>query len=309
MSQTPQNVTSPGMPGSQARFQCFRVGEIEAIAVSDGGIPIPPPPGVEPPLKPALRALACLVLRMPQTGKLVLIDAGFGPNAKRAGRPLPTAGRLRQSLADAGIAPGDIDIVLISHIHPDHVDGLFEEDGSRIFPNASYHAGAEEVAFWSQDELDLSQSPAPPPLKEEMIKAARRMLGFAGDTLKIFAAGEDAVPGIGTIAFPGHTPGQVGFIVESGGETLLYTADAFTTPEMSIATPDRHIPFDLDPRQAVETRYKLLRTLADEGWHGFTPHFPWPNVGQVRADGEGFAWSPATQVPAGILEASSGDRA
>ena len=240
-----------------------------------------------------LRALACLVLRMPNTGKLVLIDAGFGPDAKRAGKPLPTAGRLQGSLAGAAIAPGDIDIVLISHIHPDHVDGLFDDDGNKIFPNASYHACVQEVAFWEQDDPDLRCSPAPPPIKAEMIKASRRMLDFAADTLELFHAGEDAIPGIGTMRLPGHTPGQVGFVVSSGGETLLYTADAFTTPEMSIDTPERHIPFDLDPEEAVRTRYKLLVTLASHGWHSFTPHFPWPNLGKVQADGDRFVWAPA----------------
>ena len=281
----------PALSGAEARFHHFRVGAIEAVAVSDGGIPIPSPPGTDS--SPGLRALACLLLRMPETGQLLLIDTGFGPTPKRAGNPLPTAGKLLLSMAGAGVQPEDVDVVLISHIHPDHVDGLFDDQGSKTFPNASYHVGVEELAFWSQDNLDLSDSPAPPSLKQHMVGSAKRMLGFANGQLSTFRAGEEALPGVGTLLLPGHTPGQVGFMVSSGDDKLLYTADAFTTPEMSFDAPERHNPFDLDPVEAVKTRHRLLETLSTQGWHSFTPHFPWPNVGRVKADGKRFVWASA----------------
>ena len=291
--QAPADALPPGVPGAEARFRRFRFGDLEALVLSDGGSPIAPPPGTDPPAVPKLRALACLLLRMPDTGRLVLMDAGWGPNARRFGKPLPTAGRLLGSLALAGIGAGDIDAVLVSHIHPDHVDGLFDDAGVKVFPNASYHAGAEEVAFWSQDDLDLSHSPAPAPLKEQMIGSSRRMLAFAGDALRTFRTGEDALPGIATIGLPGHTPGQVGFMVQAGDGTLLYTADAMTTPEMSVETPERLNAYDLDPEQGVRTRQALLGMLSGPGWHGVTPHFPFPSLGRIRSGNGRFAWQPA----------------
>ena len=280
-------------PEARARHQRFRIGSIEATALNDGFIPVPNPRGPELTLRP----LACLMVRVPQTGKLVLMDAGFGPDAKRAGRPLPTAGRLLASLAEAGVAPGEIDAVLISHIHPDHVDGLYDDSGAKIFPNATYHAGAEEVAFWNQKDLDLSHSSVPPPFQSEMLECARRLCDFANDTLTLFQAGDEALPGIGTMLVPGHTPGQVAFVVPGGSETLLYTADAFTSPEMSINNPEAHNPVDLNPAQAVQTRLSLIRQLAQPGWHGFTPHFPWPNLGQLRTAVGRLAWQPEAGTP------------
>ena len=292
-AQAPADAAPPVVPGAEARFRRFRFGDLEIFVLSDGGSPIAPPPGTDPPAVPRLRALACLLLRMPDTGRLVLMDAGWGPNARRFGKRLPTAGRLHESLALAGIDAVDIDAVLVSHIHPDHVDGLFDDAGRKLFPNASYHAAAEEVAFWSRDDLDLSGSPAPAPLREQMIGSARRMLGFAGGALRTFRTGEDALPGIATIGLPGHTPAQVGFVMSYGGDRLLYTADAMTTPEMSVDTPERLNAYDFDPEQGVETRRTLLRMLSEPGWHSFTPHFPFPGLGQVQAEADRFVWQPA----------------
>ena len=280
----------PALAGAQPRFHQFRIGAIAAVALSEGGIPIPPPPGSQTP--PALRPLACLLLRMPDSGKLVLIDTGFGPVPKRAGKPLPTAGKLLTSMAGAGIQPADISAVLISHIHPDHVGGLFDDQGDKIFPNASYHVGSEELAFWSQEGLDLNQYPPPLPLKEEMTATAAHLLSVAGDHLTTFKAGEEAFPGIGTMLLPGHTFGQVGFMITSGDDKMLYTADALTTPEISLHKPNQQNAYDLDPVMGVKTRVALLGTLSTQRLPSFTPHFPWPNIGQVQAEGQSFSLAP-----------------
>ncbi len=281
--------TMPSFPAPEPKFVSFRIGEIEGLALSDGGIPVPGPPGTS---RLVLRQLSCLLVRSPETAGWILLDSGFGPVPKMMGEPLPTGGCLLASLALAGIAPADIGTVLVSHIHPDHVDGLYDESGARVFPNAEYRVGAEELAFWSQDNLDLSWSPAPPPRKAEMLAAATRLLGFAKGSLKTFRAGDAAAPGVGTILLPGHTPGQVGFILTSGDRQLLYTADALTTPEMSINIPERHHLLDLDPEQGVITRLALLGTLSEPGWQTFTPHFPWPGLGSVQGAGKTFTWMP-----------------
>ena len=293
-ARSPAPASAFPMAGSEARFQRFRVGAMDIVVLSDGGIPVPRPPGAAGAGGIILRPLCCLLVRLPGPGGLVLMDAGFGPHAKRAGQSLPTAGRLLESLADAGVAPGDIGTVLVSHIHPDHVDGLYDDDGTAIFPNATYRVGAEELAYWSQPNLDLSWSPAPPPVQAEMLATAKRLLGFAGNTLQTFRAGEPAMPGIDTIPLPGHTPGQVGFILSDDGDHLVNTADAVTTVEASIWTPDAKHPLDLDPELGIRTRKALLATLVERGWRSFSPHFPWPNLGTVGQEGERYVWQPAT---------------
>ena len=281
------------MDGTQARFARFRIGDIDAVVLNDGGVVVPRPPGAPGQADTVLRPLACLLVRLPGADGLVLIDAGFGPVAKRAGEPLPTAGRLLASLAAAGIAPEEIGTVLISHVHPDHVDGLYLDDGTATFPNAAYRIGAEELSFWSAEPLDLSWSPSPPGFKAEMLSAARRLLGFAGTSLQTFRAGEPAMPGIGTMLLPGHTPGQTGFVIATGAGHVLYTADALTTIEMSVATPERHNPIDLDPELGVKTRKMLLERVTGSGWHSFSPHFAWPNLGTIRSAGQRYHWTAA----------------
>ncbi len=278
---------------TEARFARFCIGDVEAVVLNDGGVLVPSPPGAPGQAAMVLRPLACLLVRLPGASGLVLIDSGFGPVAKRAGEPLPTAGRLLASLAAAGIAREEIGTVLISHVHPDHVDGLYLDDGTATFPNAAYRVSAEELSFWRQDGLNLSWSPSPPAFKAEMLAASRRLLAFAGASLQTFRAGEPAIPGIGTMLLPGHTPGQTGFVIATGSGQLLYTPDALTTIEMSVAAPERQNPIDLDPELGVKTRKMLLERVARSGWHSFSPHFAWPNLGTIRSAGQRYVWTPA----------------
>lgn len=124
--------------------------------------------------------------------------------------------------------------------------------------------------------------------------AAKRMLGFAGNGLRTFHAGEEVLPGIGTM-LPGHSPGQVGFIPSSSLDKLLYTGDALSEPATSIGTPDVYNPMDMDPDLAVETRHKAIALLSQPHWQSFTPHFPWPNLGRVRSNNGLAFWEPAAE--------------
>ena len=251
----PDVTESIQLPGTEAQFYRFRVGDIDCTSLSDGAIRVPagPPsaPGSATPAAPGSRMefrlvpLVCLLVKLPKTGKLVLMDSGFGFNPELVGRPMRSDGRLVQSLAAAGIAPESIDLVLISHLDPDHIGGLLREDGSKMFSNAVYYASEEEVAFWKRDVIDLNYSPSPEPVKRERLTASGRLLRLAGHAIRTFRAGEDVVPGIGTIALPGHTPGQVGFIVYGESESLLYTADGIVHATTSIETPDVYNPMDL----------------------------------------------------------------
>jgi glyoxylase-like metal-dependent hydrolase (beta-lactamase superfamily II) len=300
------------LPGTEARFYRFQVGDIDCTSVSDGAIRIPLGPPAPPtmpagnqspsapgqPMEFRLVPLVCLLVKLPKTGKIVLMDSGFGFNPELVGRPMRSDGRLIESLAAAGVSPESIDFVLISHLDPDHVGGLLRDDGSKRFPNAIYYASEEEVAFWKRDVIDLSYSPSPEPVKRERLSASGRLLRLAGHAIRTFGAGDDVIPGIGTLALPGHTPGQVGFIVYGESESLVYTADGIVNSTISIETPDVHNPMDLDPEMGVVTRKALIHRVLESNWHSFSPHFPWPNVGRIVRTDTGVTWKPIESTPA-----------
>ncbi len=285
---------APALAGTEARFHRFQVGDIECVSLSDGAIRVPMGPA-EPgkPMQFRLVPLACLLLTLPQTGEVVLMDSGFGYNPERLGKPLLSDGRLAESLSLAGISPEAIDAVLVSHLDPDHVDGLFRDDGSKTFPRATYHVAAEEIAFWQGDSVDLSDSPISEAAKQDRRQASGPLLRLAGGTLKTFRAGEEVMPEISSIALPGHTRGQVGFIVQGASETLLYTGDGFTNAVVSVETPHLHHPLDFYPAQGVETRRKLIELLLEKQWQSFSPHFPWPAIGHLERAGDGAVWKAA----------------
>ena len=292
------------LAGSEARFHRFRVGQISCTALSDGGILVPRPltpvsknqtgsGAAEPQNKTpeyVLIPLSCLVVQMPQTNQVVLIDSGFGLTPEVLGKPMQSAGRLLDSLEAAGLTAKDIDIVLISHLDIDHVAGLYDVHGSQVFPNATYYASSDAVQFWSEENIDLSFSPVLPWIKKERLLVSAHVLKCAGERLKTFHAGDELLPGIKTMALPGHAPGQVGFVLSSEGETLLYTADAITNAVISLETPEVHNMMDLDPHLAVKTRLDLIASLKDLGWRSFSPHFPWPSWGRVQKQGEKHVW-------------------
>ena len=287
-----------------ARFHRFRVGQIACTALSDGSIrvPKPVPPGAAASDESGkmdlqksapeflLVPLSCLAVELPGTGQVVLMDSGFGYDPELLGQPMRTDGRLMESLEAAGLSADAIDFVLISHLDPDHVGGLFDAAGSQVFPNATYYASVEAVRFWSEEGIDLSSSSCPPPIKQKRLEVSRHMLQCAGEGLKTFHAGEEVLPGIGTMDLPGHAPGQVGFLLSSEGETLLYTADAVANAIISVETPEVHNVMDLDPHVGVKTRQSLLDSLAKSGWRSFSPHFPWPSWGSVQKRGEQHVW-------------------
>ncbi len=303
-------------PGTEARFHNFRLGGIDFISLSDGGMVRPavdplqaqnqqsgraPDPdasqaaGVLPDAgsNSEMRSipLSCLLMCMPQTGKWVLLDSGFGPDPIIP-VPMPTIGRLLESLALAGLSPAQIDSVLISHLDPDHIGGLFNAGGKPIFPNATYYAGAEDVQFWSQPNLDLGFSPIAEWGKHDRLKASQRLFQFAGSRIRTGRAGDEVLPGIRSILLPGHTLGQVGYIIAGHGATMLYTGDALTSVEQSILLPDNFNPNDLVPELAVKTRYSVIEMLSQPGWYNFSPHFPWPNAGSIEQVGGKPSWKP-----------------
>jgi glyoxylase-like metal-dependent hydrolase (beta-lactamase superfamily II) len=223
----------------------------------------------------------------------VLIDCGngvanFEPSKGAVGRTL-------QNLAAAGVDPKSIDIVLMSHLHPDHTNGIRAADGSMAFPNAEIMVPAKDWEFWmSEDNAAKAQS-------NEMMKNyfANVKKVYDGIEPKVtkYEWGKEVAPGITSIATPGHTPGHTSFAVASGNSKILIQSDVTNIPEFFLKNPDWHVVFDVDPDLAQETRHKFYDMAASEKATVVGFHFTFPSIGHVEKDGKGYrlvpsAWNP-----------------
>lgn len=199
-------------------------------------------------------------------GETVLLDAG-----------LDAAG-LVASLASAGVAPGDVTRVALSHLHPDHIGGLADEAGSPTFPNAAYHAGQVEFDHWAASGDELFEAKVRP-FAEKMT----------------FLKGEDAVvPGVTAIEAFGHTPGHLAFRLESDAGQMIAIADTANHYVWSLGHPDWEVLFDADKAQAAATRKRVFDMIAADRLAVAGYHMPYPGVGFVETRGEGFHWVPAS---------------
>jgi glyoxylase-like metal-dependent hydrolase (beta-lactamase superfamily II) len=185
-------------------------------------------------------------------GRTVLIDAGAG-GFKQWG------GRLKANLLFAGIQPSQIDAILLTHAHPDHVGGLVDASGDTVFPNAELVVHEQEVAFW-QDDGNLSR--AAERARGNFLVARQAFDGYR-ETLRTFAGGE-VLPGITAVSLPGHTAGHTGYRLESNGQNLLVWGDIAHFPQIQIPRPDVSIAFDQDPHLAAATRTRLLDFVSSE---------------------------------------------
>ena len=282
-------------------FYRSKLGDFELTVVSDGARPIPLPPRFvrnvpnEEVLKAAEEAhmpkgtvFAPFNPMVVNTGsKLVMIDTGYGPVS-------PTVGMLPQSLAAAGIDPKSIDIVLISHMHGDHINGIKNPDGSLAFPNAEIKVPAVDWAYW-MDDANAAKAP------EGFFKASfgfcRKIFGDIKTRVTIFQWGSEVAPGIIAIDTPGHTPGHTSFVIQSGSSKILYQADVTNVPDLFLRNPEWQVMFDSEPEKAVITRKRFYDMAAAENLIISGYHFPFPGLGWVEKAGTGYRLIPAPWNP------------
>lgn len=212
--------------------------------------------------------------------ELVLFDAGNG-----AGRR-PNAGHLLAILGDAGYQAEDIDVVVLTHFHPDHIGGLME-DGKPAFPNARYITTAAEYDFWSPAEK--AEGPT-----ERVGKLVQSNVVPLADKMAFLNPGEDAVSGITIVDASGHTPGHAAYHIESNGKRLLLWADTTNHYVASLQRPDWHVRFDMDKEKAAAARKQILGMVAADRIPAAGYHMPFPAVGYVEAKDGGFRWVPAS---------------
>jgi glyoxylase-like metal-dependent hydrolase (beta-lactamase superfamily II) len=220
--------------------------------------------------------------------KLVLIDAGLGPGVA------PSVGLLAGNLAAAGVDPKSIDVVVLSHFHPDHINGIKTADGGLAFPNPEIKGPAPEWSFWMSDE---NASKATNDLTKGYFANARKILGDMAGKVTRYEWGKEVAPGITAIDTSGHTPGHTSFIVSSGSATMLVQSDVTNIPEFFLIHPEWHVTYDYDPEKAVQTRRKFYDMASVEKTLIAGFHFSFPSMGYVEKDGSGYRLNPVRWNP------------
>jgi glyoxylase-like metal-dependent hydrolase (beta-lactamase superfamily II) len=218
-------------------------------------------------------------------GKTIVIDTGNGIGAIAGTKG--EVGHHRANLAAAGIDVKAVDIVLISHFHPDHINGLKNPDGSPAYPNAEIKVPAAEWNYWT-NEANLAKTPKPNQGNFANIKKV-----FTGLKATQFEAGKEVAPGITAIATPGHTPGHTSFVVASGSKRVLIQGDVALAPGIFVKHPDYQILFDVQGDLAVATRKKFFEMAVSEKLPVIGYHFAFGTVNFVEKAGSGFNLVPA----------------
>jgi glyoxylase-like metal-dependent hydrolase (beta-lactamase superfamily II) len=275
----------------------FRIGSVQCLAVSDGSFSYPtnwffsnvPQEDLERELRARqlepdqiISTYTCLLIKTERNK--VLVDAG-------AANLAPTTGELLRNLEKAGVKATEIDTVLLTHGHPDHIGGAIDAEGRPTFPNARYIMWKAEWDFWTATEIDLGAMAVPEEIKNLLRSTAQRCLPPLEKQMELLERETEIVPGVRAIPAPGHTPGHVVITVTSGGEGLLDLGDAVLHP-VHLEQPSWQTAFDLVQDQAAKTRRQLLDRAAAEGMKVRAFHFPFPTLGQVVTRGKGWAWEP-----------------
>ncbi len=292
-----QGAASRQAPG----FYRYKVGDIEVTAVNDGSAPRPLEGFIRNaelsavqqaardaflPQNTIQNSFTALVLN--NGGRLTLIDTGNGDSGA------PTTGRWMENFRAAGFDPSQVNTIVISHFHGDHINGMRRKDGTAVFPNAEVLVPATEWAFW-MDDARMNQAP------ENMrggFLGARRVFSPIAKDVKQYEMDKEIVPGLTSVAAPGHTPGHTAYMLSSGSGKLLILSDTANHPALFVRNPDWSAVFDMDADVARATRRKMLDLAASERAQVAFYHAPFPATGHITKDGDGFRFVPVQWSPA-----------
>ncbi len=289
------HAAAPMLGGSAPGHYRFKLGGFEVTTINDGAIQLDGPHPIfgqnieaaelqdlaEANMLPRERFEIGFSPVMVNTGEaLVMFDSGNGA-ARR-----PNAGRLAAAMSSIGYSPDQVDIVVLTHFHPDHIGGLME-DGKPLFPNARYVTHETEFNFWTHDDRMAGGTERVAKLTASNVKPLAEKTSFIKD-------GASVTGGITAMAAHGHTPGHTAFHIESDGKRLLLGGDFCNHYVVSLQRPDWHVRFDMDKENAVATRKKILGMLAADKIPFTGYHMPFPAVGYVEAVGDGYRYVPAT---------------
>ncbi|MDK9707379.1 MAG: MBL fold metallo-hydrolase [Desulforhopalus sp.] len=221
---------------------------------------------------------------------LVLVDAGA---SKLFG---PSLGYIVQNMQAAGYQPAQVDTVVITHLHADHMGGLNDANGQPLFSKATVFVSQADNDFWLSQKI-ADESPA---AMQPFFKMARDSAApyLKSGQWKTFRAGSELVPGIIAVAANGHTPGHTAFAVQSAEQKLLIWGDLVHAHAVQFAKPGVSIEFDVDQKQAIATRRSIMKAMAASKSLVAGMHLPFPGIGHVRAEGKGsYSWVPVEFSP------------
>jgi glyoxylase-like metal-dependent hydrolase (beta-lactamase superfamily II) len=291
----------PAASAQAPGFYRFKVGEIEVTLLNDGAAVRPLQDGFvkNAPLADVKQALEAAfqpteTLTIPFTAtlintgqRLVLLDSGNGEMGA------PGTGRLVANLAAAGYAPDQVDAVIVSHFHGDHINGLRAKAGELTFANAEIMVPEAEWAFWTDD----ARMEAAPEAMKPGFQAVRRVFGPIADKVTRYSGEKELAPGVTALPAHGHTPGHTAFAVASGDGRLLVWSDTTNKPELFVRNPGWHAVFDMDAEAAEANRRRLLEMLVSERMQVVGYHFPFPATGFIAKESEGYRFVPVFWQP------------
>jgi glyoxylase-like metal-dependent hydrolase (beta-lactamase superfamily II) len=282
---------SPQAPG----FYRYRIGAIEVTAINDGYAER----GVEGYVKNAPISEVEQVMRqlrqpsgkvrVPYTslvlrtgGKTVLIDAGNGDSGAA------TTGTWMANFWAAGFDPATVDVVILSHFHGDHINGLRLKSGEWRFPRAEVKVPSAEWNFW----MDDNRMAGVPDGARGAFQNVRRVFAPVAGAVVKFAADAEVVPGVTAVAAYGHTPGHTVFAITSGSDKLMLMSDLTNHASVFLRNPDWHVLFDMNPEEAAKTRRRMADLAVGEGMQVAFYHAPFPATGYIERAGNGYRLEP-----------------
>jgi len=217
-----------------------------------------------------------------ETGdRTIVFDPGMGSSTLFG----PHGGKLKASLAGAGIALESVNAVVVSHPHPDHIGGICDSSQRPLFPNAEIYLSEADFEFWTNENLLGTRA-------DTAVQIARANLLPVRDRMVFFKDGQEFLPGIQAIVTPGHTKEHAIFMVTSNSDNLCLIGDLSHHHVLLLEQPQVQFAYDLDPHQAAESRVGALSMLASNRIRMLGYHFPWPGIGHVGEERDGFRYFP-----------------